>query len=154
MPTNILRNRAMRRDGRAAAPASGRKAATGSREVFIHAGQVVIRARLLATATADRIWTTLPIYSTAETWGQAVHFETHVETGRERGAKWNVAAGEIAFWSEQDRVVIGYGATPLSRPGEIRLPAPCNIWAIALDDVGQLAKVQPGQKIAVLEAAS
>ena len=124
------------------------------RQIFVHAGKVVIRAVLLDTPTADRIWRTLPIYSTAEIWGEAVHFETHADTGRERGAKWNVSPGEIAFWSEQDRVIIGYGMTPLSRPGEIRLPSPCNVWAIALDDVGQLAAVRPGQKIAILEAAS
>ena len=126
----------------------------GRRQIFVHAGQVVIRAVLLDTPTADRIWRTLPIYSTAETWGEAMHFETHAETGRERGATWNVSPGELAFWSEQDRVIIGFGMTPLSRPGEIRLPSPCNVWAIALDDVGQLAAVRPGQKIAILEAAS
>lgn len=151
MPTNILRNRPKP----PVAPATGgRSRAAGKREIFIHAGKVVIRARLLDTPTADRIWATLPIYSTAETWGQSIHFETHVETGRERGAKWNVTAGEIAFWSEDDRVIIGFGMTPLSKPGEIRLPCPCNVWAIALDDVAQLAAVQPGQKIAILEAAS
>ena len=65
-----------------------------------------------------------------------------------------MSPGEIAFWSEQDRVIIGFGMTPLSKPGEIRLPSPCNIWAAALDDVRQLAVVAPGQKIAILEAAS
>ena len=151
MPTNILRksNRPV------AAPVKAKRPKGAPREVFIHAGRIVIRARLLDTATADRIWATLPIYSTAETWGQgAVHFETHAETGRERGAKWNVTAGEIAFWVEQDRVIIGFGETPISKRGEIRLPSPCNIWAVALDDVTQLAAVQPGQKIAILEAAS
>lgn len=152
MPTNILRNRPKP----PVAPATGgtKPRAAAKREIFIHAGKVVIRARLLDTPTADRIWQTLPVYSTAETWGEAVHFETHADTGRERGAKWNVALGEIAFWSEDDRVIIGFGMTPLSRPGEIRLPCPCNVWAMALDDVTQLAAVQPGQKIAILEAAS
>lgn len=149
MPTNILRNRPKPE----AVPAKPRSAG-GKREIFIHAGKIVIRARLLDTPTADRIWRTLPVYSTAETWGQAIHFETRAETGRERGAKSNIAPGEIVFWSEEDRVIIGYGMTPLSRPGEIRLPCPCNVWAQALDDVAQLAVVQPGQKIAILEAAS
>ena len=83
-----------------------------------------------------------------------MHFETLAETGRETGAKSIVAAGEIAFWTERDRVIVGFGKTPLSKPGEIRLPAPCNIWAMALDDVAQLRAVQPGQQIAMLEAAS
>ena len=122
--------------------------------MLIRAGDLHIRARLKDTPTADRIWATLPIYSTAETWGQAIHFETNAETGREPGAKWNVKAGEIAYWVEEDRIIIAFGPTPLSRPGEIRLPAPCNLWATALDDVAQLASIQPGMEIAVLVAES
>ena len=153
MPTNILRKSA--KPPRSSAPASSGTRASGRREVFIRSGAVVVRAWLLDTPTADRIWATLPIYSTVETWGRgAIHFETHAETGRERGARWNVAPGEIAYWVEQDRVIIGFAPTPISRPGEIRLPSPCNIWATALDDVAQLATLQPGQKIAILEAAS
>ncbi len=122
--------------------------------VLIRAGNVAIRARLLATPTADRIWSALPVYTTAETWGAALHFETHIETGRETRARALVKAGEIAFWSEDDRIIIGFGLTPLSRPGEIRLPVPCNIWATALDDVSALSAVNPGERVAVLVGES
>ena len=159
MPTNLLRGRNKPRPG--TGPAEGPRGSDrpqgepgAAREIFIHAGKIVVRARLLATPTADRIWTTLPIYSTAETWGRAVHFETHAESGRETGARALVKPGEIAFQAEDDRVYIAFGKTPISRPGEVRLPSPCNVWAIALDDVSALAAVQPGQKIAILEAAS
>lgn len=144
-PTNILR------DG---SPKPPRRARSGRREILIRAGDVAIRARLLDTPTAERLWATIPIYSTAETWGAAIHFDTHVETGRERGATWNVKPGQIAFWTEEGKVIIGFGLTPLSRPGEIRLPSPCNVWAEALDDVTALAKVRPGERVAVLEADS
>lgn len=147
-PTNILRHAPRR-------PAPGGGRARGPpRDVLIRAGRVAVRARLLATPTADRIWATLPIYSTAETWGAAVHFETHAETGREPGARAWVTQGEIAFWVEEDRVIIGFGPTPISRPDEIRLPCPCNIWAKALDDVAILASVRPGERVAVLVAES
>lgn len=132
----------------------GRAQRRESREVFIHAGNIVLRARLLDTPTADRIWTSLPFYSTAEIWGGLVHFETHVETGCEPDARQTIALGEIAFWVEEDRVLIGFGMTPLSHPGEIRLPSSCNIWAKSLDDVRQLAPTRPGQRISILEAAS
>ncbi len=147
-PTNILR------DGNTKQPSRPRPKTTQRREILIRAGAVALRARLLDTATADRIWSTLPLYSTAETWGKAVHFETHAETGREADAKWSVAPGELAFWCEEGRILIGFGMTPLSKPGEIRLPCPCNIWAAALDDVALLAKVRPGERVAVLEADS
>ena len=35
------------------------------REILIQAGKVAIRARLLETPTAERIWAALPIYAEA-----------------------------------------------------------------------------------------
>lgn len=142
MPTNILRARTPK-------PAAARPRPAVHREVRITAGCVVVRAELLATPTADRIWAALPIFSTAETWGDSIHFETPIETGRERSAKRNVNPGEICFWSEDDRVIVGFGPTPISGPGEIRLPSPCNVWARALDDVTALARITPGEKVSI-----
>lgn len=151
-PTNILRQ-----VNAGGSRPSGRKRNAPRperREVLIRAGSIVLRARVHATPTGNRIWQALPIYSTAETWGKALHFETPVETGRERGAKSFIAPGEIAYWSEEDRVLIGFGATPISKPNEIRLPSPCNIWAQALDDVSALAVVRPGERVSLLQAES
>jgi hypothetical protein len=143
MPTNILR--------RAPAPraARGAERAQAPRRVLIKAGRIAIRAELAETPTADRIWAALPIYSTAETWGQSLHFETPVETGRDRSARTLASEGDICFWVEDDRILIAFGPTPISRPGEIRLPRPCNIWARALSDVTLLKDVAPGEKVSV-----
>jgi uncharacterized protein len=150
-PTNILRGDNARPKG---VPRGRARAAGEPREVVIRAGKAVIRARLRNTPTADRIWQQLPIYSTAETWGGSVHFETHVETGREPGARRNVKPGDIAYWVEDDRIIIGFAMTPLSKIGEIRMPSPVNIWADALDDVAGLAAVRPGERVSVLHADS
>ena len=40
----------------------------------------------------------------------------------------------------------------MSRRGEIRMASPCNIWAMALDDVSRLKSVHAGEEIAVVEA--
>jgi hypothetical protein len=147
MPTNILRSR-----GNSIGARPAKRAAAGpapKRRVLIKAGRVAIRAELLETETANRIWTALPLFSTAETWGNSIHFETPVETGRERGARANSEAGDICFWTEDDRIIIGFGPTPISKPGEIRLPRPCNIWAKAMDDVTLLKTVVPGEKVSV-----
>lgn len=150
MPTNILRTDNKKR---VASPTSPRRAA-GVREIVIRAGKVVIRARLLATPTADRIWNQIPIYSSAVPWGQSIHFETTIETGREAAAKQNVRAGDIVYWVEDDRIIIGWGMTPISKAGEIRMPSPVNIFAKALDDVSALAAVRPGERVSVLHADS
>ncbi len=148
MPTNILRNRGTKISARDAKAAP----APAPRRVMIRAGRVAIHAELLDTPTAARIWSALPLHSTAETWGQSIHFETPVETGRERGAKTNCQAGDICFWSEDDRIIIGFGPTPISKGSEIRLPRPCNVWAKATDDVSLLKAVVPGEKVSVTAA--
>ena len=146
MPTNILRSRG---NSIGAHRRNATRRPAQKRRVLIKAGRVAIRAELLDTETADRIWTALPLFSTAETWGNSIHFETPVETGRERGARANSQAGEICFWTEDDRIIIGFGPTPISTAGEIRLPRPCNVWANAMDDVTLLKTVVPGEKVSV-----
>ncbi len=148
MPTNILRNRTTpaRKPQREGAGLAKR------RQVVITAGRVTIRAELRDTETADRIWQALPIYSTAETWGGSIHFETPVETGREPGAPATADIGDLHFWTEDDRVIIVFGRTPISRGLERLLPKPCNVWAKALDDVTRLKTVTPGEKVSIVAA--
>ena len=124
------------------------------REVVIKAGEVSVRARLLNTPTAERIWAALPIEASARTWGAEVYFEAHVTSATEPNARETVKAGEIAFWPEGDAIAIGFGPTPLSRTkAEIRLASPCNIWAEALDDVRQFKAVHAGEPISIRQAS-
>jgi hypothetical protein len=125
-----------------------------SRQVLIRAGNVAIRAKLLDTPTAERIWNALPIYAAAQTWGREVYFKAPVTSHREPEAREVVDAGDIAFWPEGDSIAIGFGPTPISRRGEIRLASPCNVWARALDDVALLKAVYAGERVAVLQADS
>ena len=122
----------------------------GVRELLIQAGTVTIRARLLDTPTADRIWKALPIHATVQTWGCEVYFTTPVVSPREADARDVVNPGEIVFWPDGDAIAIGYGATPLSKNGEIRLASPCNVWAQALDDVSLLRSVHAGETVSVV----
>ncbi len=124
------------------------------RDILIRIGEVAIRARLLETATADTIWKALPIYARAQTWGQEVYFSAPLSAAREDNARDVVVAGEIAFWPDGDAIAIGFGPTPISQNGEIRLASPCNVWARALDDVAALKLVHAGERVAVIEADS
>lgn len=122
------------------------------REVLIRAGSVEIRARLLDTPTADRIWSALPIHASARTWGPEVYFNAPVSAEAEPEARDVVRLGEIVYWPDGDAIAIAFGPTPLSRSGELRLASRCNIWALALDDVAQLRSVYAGEEISVHEA--
>ncbi len=123
------------------------------RRILIRAGNVAIRARLLATPTADRIWDALPISGSVQTWGKEVYFRTPISHDLEPDARAVVSKGEIAFWPEGDAISIGFGATPISKRGEIRFTSKCNVWAVAIDDVDQLKGVYPGEEVSVVEAA-
>jgi hypothetical protein len=123
------------------------------RKIVIRAGAVSIRARLLDTPTAERIWAALPIEAAARTWGEEIYFDAPVTSETEPDARILVKAGDIVFWPDGDAIAIGFGPTPLSRTrGEIRLAGRCNVWAEALDDVRQLRAVHPGVAISIHEA--
>jgi hypothetical protein len=123
------------------------------RIVVIAVGALAIRARLLPTPTAEAIWKGLPIRSTARTWGEEVYFDVPVACTREPGAKDVVDLGEIAYWPDGEAIAIGFGRTPISRGDEIRLASPCNIWALAIDDVTALSIVGAGETIEIAASA-
>ena len=157
MPTNILRKRSDQRapDGKqspTSAQASrdhGSTAGTGSRLAILTAGRIKIQLAFAATPTADLVWNALPLHSSAETWGRCIQFETPLEAGRDRTARILAQLGEIYFWVEHDRIVVPFGPTPISRPGEIRLQSPCNVFAHALGDLTALSAVSPAEKVSL-----
>ena len=119
------------------------------RKLQMTIANVVIRAELFETPTADAIYGTLPFSATANTWGDEVYFSVPASVSKEEDARAVVEAGELAFWVEGSSIAIGYGPTPISHGDEIRLAAPTNIWGRALDDVRLLASVNNGDAIEV-----
>lgn len=153
MPTNLFRRKASEVPNAKAAPKKKPAPPPGERVIRFRVGpEIIIKARLYNTPTAERLWMTLPFLAATEPWGDSIHFETYVETGRERGAVINGRPGEIYFWAEDDRIIIPFGPTPISRPGEMRLPRPCNPIAMSLDDLNVLKRARPGEMVTVESA--
>ncbi|MBT05502.1 MAG: hypothetical protein CMM32_01075 [Rhodospirillaceae bacterium] len=117
--------------------------------VVISIDEVIIRVQTLDTRTAMSIMAACPIESTAIKWGEEIYFSTLVLVPREEDSKSIVERGEVAYWPEGKAIAIGFGPTPISREGEIRLASPCNIWGHALDDVGALGAGENGDRVVV-----
>lgn len=117
--------------------------------ITITVGEIAIDCETLDTPTAHAILAALPIEAAAMTWGEEVYFSCGIACAREADAKAVVEAGEIAYWPDGEAIAIGFGQTPISGPGEIRLASPCNIWARATTDVTALASARPGDPIHV-----
>lgn len=147
MPTNLLRKRG--KPAKDVSASSGQAVRVAGRRITICAGKVAIRAELLETPTAARIWKALPLYSTAERWGQALHFETPLDFGLEGKGVIRPAPSDVCFWCSEDRILIVFGPTPVGRGRDSRAPSPCNVWATALDDTSLLNTVAAGEKVSV-----
>lgn len=153
MPTNLIRRKHQGpAPSKAATGSAPRRAPPAERIAVLEAGRVSVRLRLHDTRTAEVIWRALPLHSIVETWGDSLHFDTPLRVGRERTAKLNVAVGDVCFWTEDERVVLAWGPTPISRPDEVRLMRPCNVWAEAVDDPAALAVITPGEKAVLRQA--
>jgi uncharacterized protein len=112
-------------------------------------GTLQLDAELLDTPTARAIAAALPIASSVLTWGEEVYFEIPVEAAREKDAKAVVTPGQIAYWPDGPAIALGFGRTPISKGDETRLASPCNIFASAVGNVKQLAKIKAGTKVKV-----
>lgn len=119
------------------------------RRIRFELGRVELTARLRDIPTADAIWASLPLESVAQTWGEEVYFSVPVQALLEKDARQVVQPGEIAFWVQGQAIAIGFGPTPVSRGGEIRLATRCNVWADAEGDVTRLRAVREGDRVRV-----
>ena len=124
------------------------------RTIKITAGTVEVCATLAACATADAIWSALPIKSTAQTWGDEIYFDVPMRAGLDATAREVVEKGDLGYWPSGPAFCIFFGPTPLSRGEEIRPASAVNVFGRVSGDLAALKKVCSGSTVVVEKAGA
>ena len=111
--------------------------------------KIIFEVVLFNSPTANKIWNSLPISSNIKTWGKEIYFYTDVVANKEPNAKSIIELGEIAYWPTGKAIAIGFGKTPISQKGEIRLADDCNIWGETKFNLKKLENIAEGQPIKI-----
>jgi len=123
-------------------------------------------AQLNESATAMKIFATLPISSSVNTWGDQgmifiedpavflkaieIYFEIPLDCGVEEDfSKTVVDLGDIAFWPQGKAFCIFFGMTPVSAPGEIRPASAVTVVGKMEGDLDGLKEINNGEKITI-----
>jgi hypothetical protein len=118
------------------------------RKIKITAGKLELEAWLNETRTASKVFDSLPLSSTVNTWGDEIYFTIPVTEVAE-DAKEVVSLGDIAYWPPGKAMCIFFGKTPVSRGEEIRPASSVNIIGKLEGDYEVLKQVKDGEKITV-----
>ncbi|MDP8266342.1 MAG: cyclophilin-like fold protein [Candidatus Aceula meridiana] len=122
------------------------------KNIVIQLGDIKVRAKLNGSQAAGLIWDALPIKSFISTWGKEIYFQIPVKAKLEEGFSSETAElGDLGYWPEGDCFCIFFGATPVSKPGEIRPASAINLIGKLDDDWEILKTVQEDQPVIIQE---
>lgn len=104
---------------------------------------------LNSTATAKKIYESLPITGEGSTWGGEIYFSSKVTASLEENARDILEAGEIAYWPPLRAICLFYGPTPASRGNEIRAAGPVNVVGRITDDLSLLKEIKDTAEVLI-----
>ena len=119
-----------------------------SRIIRIKVSDIELEASLNDSKTADAIWETLPIVASGNRWGDEIYFSIPVSLGSDNGQEV-VEVGDLAYWPPGTAFCIFFGATPMSRGGEIRAASAVNVFGKVVGDATVLKKTNSGDRISI-----
>jgi len=118
------------------------------KKITITVEDVKMSAELNDSKIAQKIWETLPIEGSVNTWGDEIYFSITVKAGLEN-AKAVVLEGDLGYWPPGNAFCIFFGLTPASQGDEIRPASPVNIFGKITGDAKIFKKVSSGVKIII-----
>ena len=111
------------------------------------AGEVL--ATLNDTPSTRALVASLPVESSANTWGDEVYFSVPMTADLGADAQQVVDPGTVCFWVEGNCLALPFGPTPISDGDECRLAAACNILGKPESDPASLSSIRSGDSITV-----
>ena len=122
------------------------------KNIAIKIGDMTVKGRLNGSATAGKIWDALPLKSFTSLWGEEIYFQIPVKVKPEEGfSQETVEFGDLGYWPEGHCFCIFFGATPVSRPGEIRPASAVNIIGKIEGDYESLKQVKEDETVVIDE---
>jgi len=119
------------------------------KRIRIRAGAVEVTARLAANATAEAVYTALPIRAVVQTWGDEIYFEIPLHLPLDASAREEVEKGDLGYWPAGPAFCVFFGPTPASRGGEIRPASAVNVFGRVEGDATVLSSVAAGESVVV-----
>ena len=99
--------------------------------------RVTMTATLNDSATAKKLFDSLPVKSSAQRWGDEVYFDVPLQLPAEN-PQASVPSGTIAYWPDGPAFCIFFGQTPYS---------PVNVLGVLDGDEKLFGSVKPGDTI-------
>ena len=118
-------------------------------QIFIRWPQGELVANLEDTPTSQALIHTLPLESSANSWGDEIYFSVRLSADLEQNAQQVVDPGTVCFWTEGNALAIPFGPTPISEGNECRLVTACNVLGKVEGDPKTLSSVISGAAISV-----
>jgi uncharacterized protein len=117
--------------------------------IKIISGDIIVKAELNNSPTAEAIWEALPINSSSNRWGDEIYFGIPLKMEEEPTAKAEVKVGDLAYWAPGNAFCIFFGPTPASHNEQPRAASPVNLIGKVIDDAAQFRNVKSGSKITI-----
>jgi hypothetical protein len=110
-------------------------------KIKITIGSLSMEAELNDSSTSQKIWNTLPLRTSFNTWGDEIYFTIPVDLPLDETAKEEVTIGNLGYWPTGKAFCIFFGPTPMSSPEKIIPASAVNIFGNVIGDAKRFKDV-------------
>ena len=120
-----------------------------NKTIKIIIGQTTLQGELFDSPCAQAVFSSLPIETRPNTWGDEFYFEIPVKMPLDQSATKKVKAGDIGYWPPGQALAIFFGPTPMSTGSDPVPASEVNLLGRILDDPVLLKKEKGTRKIKI-----